>query len=109
MLLAQAIAERSPITSEFLSSELDRATVVPDDDALPGIVCMQSQVKFRDDTTGQEKVVTLVYPKQADIAAGRVSVSTPIGAALIGLSQGQAISFETPGGEVKSLTVMEVS
>lgn len=107
-LLAQSIAERSPATAEFLFSELDRATVVPDDDPLTGIVTMQSRLTFRDDATGHEKDVTLVYPKQADIADGRISVSTPIGAALIGLSAGQAISFETPSGELKSLTVLKV-
>jgi regulator of nucleoside diphosphate kinase len=50
----------------------------------------------------------LVYPKSADIEAGRISVLTPIGAALIGLSAGQAISFATPSGELRSLTVVEV-
>lgn len=107
-LLAQAIADVSPLTSEFLASEIDRATVVPDSDLLPGIVGMGSEVTFRDDATGQTKDVVLVYPKEADIASGRISVTTPIGAALIGLSAGQAISFETPSGGSRSLTVLEV-
>jgi regulator of nucleoside diphosphate kinase len=55
-----------------------------------------------------QKQVRLVYPNAADIDAGRVSVLTPIGAALIGLSAGQAISFETPSGEQRSLTVLDV-
>ena len=55
---------------------------------------MESEVTFRDDATGSQKQVTLVYPKAADIDAGRISVLTPIGAALIGLSAGQAISFD---------------
>lgn len=69
---------------------------------------MESEVTFRDDATGLQKQVTLVYPNAADIDAGRVSVLTPIGAALIGLSAGQAISFETPSGEQRSLTVLDV-
>ena len=69
---------------------------------------MESGVSFRDDATGQTKEVVLVYPKDADIASGRISVTTPIGAALIGLSAGQAISFETPSGDSRSLTVLEV-
>ena len=75
---------------------------------LEGVVGMESEVIFKDDATGVQKQVTLVYPKSADIEAGRISVLTPIGAALIGLAAGQAISFPTPSGELRSLTVVEV-
>jgi regulator of nucleoside diphosphate kinase len=106
--LAEAAAETTPDTAEFLAGEVERATVVPDTAPLAGIVAMESEVVFRDDATGVQKRVTLVYPKAANIEAGRISVLTPIGAALIGLSAGQAISFATPSGERRSLTVMEV-
>jgi regulator of nucleoside diphosphate kinase len=106
--LAVAAAETSPATAEFLAGEIERATVVPDMAPLAGIVGMESEVVFRDDATGVQKQVTLVYPKAANIEAGRISVLTPIGAALIGLSAGQAISFATPSGERRSLTVLEV-
>jgi regulator of nucleoside diphosphate kinase len=106
--LAEAAAETSPATAEFLAGEIERAKVVPDTVPLAGVVGMESEVIFRDDMTGQQKQVTLVYPKSADIEAGRVSVLTPIGAALIGLSAGQTISFATPSGERRSLTVVEV-
>ncbi len=106
--LAEAAAETAPATAEFLADEIERATVVPDTVPLAGIVGMESDVIFRDDATGLQKQVTLVYPKSADIEAGRISVLTPIGAALIGLSAGQAISFATPSGELRSLTVLEV-
>ena len=107
-LLAEAAAETAPATADFLAGEIERATVVPDTAPLAGIVGMESEVIFRDDATGVQKQVKLVYPKSADIGEGRISVLTPIGAALIGLSAGQAISFETPSGELRSLTVMEV-
>ena len=107
-LLAEAAAETVPATADFLAGEIERATVVPDTAPLAGIVGMESEVIFRDDATGVQKQVKLVYPKSADIGVGRISILTPIGAALIGLSAGQAISFETPSGELKSLTVMEV-
>jgi regulator of nucleoside diphosphate kinase len=104
----EAIAEASPATAEFLAREIDRATVVPDTETLQDIVGMESEVVFRDDATGQQKRVVLVYPKDADIERGRISIVTPIGAALIGLSAGQAISFETPSGGLRSLSVLEV-
>ncbi len=106
--LAEAAAATAPATAEFLADEIERATLVPDTAPLSGIVGMDSEVIFRDDATGLQKQVTLVYPKSADIESGRISVLTPIGAALIGLSPGQSISFATPSGELKSLTVLEV-
>jgi regulator of nucleoside diphosphate kinase len=49
-----------------------------------------------------------VLPPEADISAGRISVLTPIGAALIGLSPGQSIDWETRDGRVGRLTVESV-
>jgi regulator of nucleoside diphosphate kinase len=107
-MLAEATAEKYPVTADFLAGEVERATIVPDTHPLPGIVTMESDVTFRDDVSGQEKHVTLVYPTSADVDTGRISVLTPIGAALIGLSAGQSITFETPSGEPRSLTVLSV-
>jgi regulator of nucleoside diphosphate kinase len=53
--------------------------------------------------------VVLVYPHEADISLKRISVLTPIGAALIGLSVGQVIKFRTPGYQRRSLTILGVS
>ena len=50
----------------------------------------------------------LVYPGEADIAAGRVSVLTPIGTALIGLAEGQSIVWQTRTGVSKRLTVLKM-
>jgi regulator of nucleoside diphosphate kinase len=69
---------------------------------------MGSRVRFRDDVTGQERTLTLAYPEDADISSGRISVLTPVGAALIGLSVGQSIEWETASGGLRSLTVLEV-
>ena len=53
--------------------------------------------------------IILVYPLDADIARRRVSVLTPVGAALLGLSINQTISFRTRTGERRELTVLKVS
>lgn len=47
---------------------------------------MGSRVTFRDDVTAQVRTVVLVDPEEADLSEGRISVLTPVGAALIGLS-----------------------
>jgi regulator of nucleoside diphosphate kinase len=90
--LAKAASSTFPRTADFLAREIERAQVVADPDAVPGLVVMNSTVEFRDDA-GQTRRVTLVYPDAADVSTGKISVLTPIGAALIGLSVGQSIHF----------------
>jgi regulator of nucleoside diphosphate kinase len=76
---------------------------------MPGdVINIGSQVRFRDEVTGREQAVTIVLPPEANIAAGRVSVLTPIGAALIGLRTGAAIGWETRDGEERRLKVLAV-
>ena len=57
----------------------------------------------------QSKTVNLVYPGEANIEDGRVSITTPVGTALIGLKAGQSISYATRSGQIHDLTVVEVS
>jgi regulator of nucleoside diphosphate kinase len=107
--LANLNATRFPRVTHFLAGELGRANVVPDRPGLDGVVRMGSQVKYRDETTGRVREVTLVYPEEAAISQNRISVFAPVGVALIGLSVGQTIEFQTPIRERRSLTVLSVS
>lgn len=95
-------------SAESLAREIDRANIVPVHQAMPGLVRMGSLVKYRENTTGQVREVTLVYPREVDGEANRVSVLTPFGAALIGLSVGQTMEFETRRGEKLSVSVLQV-
>src|SRR5690348_4892659 len=88
--LASTMAARNEDASDELLAELDRARVVADGWVSAGTVRMGSTVTFKPDT-GDRKTVTLVYPSDADISEGKVSILTPIGTALIGLSAGQSI------------------
>lgn len=106
--IAEAASEKYPQTCDFLAREIERAEILPDARLLPGLVAMESDVTFRDDISGQERSVTLVYPEAANVDAGKISILTPIGAALIGLSVGQTIEFQTPAGGWRSLTVLKV-
>jgi len=107
--LAEAAADRYPETAEFLAREVERAEIRAADQSMRGIVAMQSEVTFRDDISDQSRTVTLVYPEEADVAAGRISILTPIGAALIGMSVGTSIEFQTPAGGWRSLTITKVA
>ena len=106
--LASAGMARFPQAADFLAREIERARIVENAEAGQGFVRMGSQVTFRDDA-GHTREVTLVYPDQADISARRISVLTPVGAALIGLSKGQTITWDTPSGDMRSLTVLAIS
>jgi regulator of nucleoside diphosphate kinase len=107
--LASSSAVLFPRVAHFLAQEIERANVVADVSELRGVVHMGSQVRYCDDRTGEARDIVLVYPHEADITLKRVSVLTPVGAALIGLSVGQAIEFQTPGHSKRSLTVLGVS
>ncbi len=107
-VLANAAMSNLPEVASELADELDRAQVLPQGRHPVDVVCMGSEVEFRDDTTGRTQTVTLVYPNEANIAEGKVSVLTPIGTALIGLQSGKSINWETRLGEMKRLTVLQV-
>lgn len=103
---ARLIAMRPP---PELRSELDRAIVVPSESIPPGIVTMGARVRYRDQQTGDIREVELVYPEDADPALARVSVLAPVGAALLGLAEGQEIDWDFPDGTLRRLTVVAVS
>jgi regulator of nucleoside diphosphate kinase len=72
------------------------------------VVALGSRVEFRDAATGEARTVELVLPGEADIAAGRVSVLSLVGAGLFGLSEGQAIDWPTQDGRLRRLEVLRV-
>lgn len=106
--LAHVARNGMPDLAAGLAEELGRAQVLAEGRHPEQIVRMGSEVQFRDETTGKVRTVVLVYPEEADIARGRISVLTPVGTALIGIQAGSSITWETPGGEVRRLTVLAV-
>jgi regulator of nucleoside diphosphate kinase len=91
-----------------LESELVRAVVVPPDEIPKDVVTMNSRVVFEDETTGERREITLVYPRHADIAAGKISVLVPVATALLGMRVGQTIDWELPNGEKHRYKVVAV-
>ena len=107
--LAVRIEASQPQLAAMLTAEIDRARVVADDKLPKSVVAMGSTVRFADDTAGTERTVQLVYPHQADIEAGRLSILTPVGAGLIGLAEGQSIVWRDRGEHERVLRVVEVA
>ncbi len=93
---------------DALDTELARARVVQPGNIDPDIVTMNSTIRYVEDETGKEQVVTLVYPQNADIENGKLSILAPVGLALLGLRVGQSIEWKVPSGRTSRLRILEL-
>lgn len=91
-----------------LSYELNRAVVVENDQLPPDSVRLNSHVRVRELASNTEMEFCIVMPAFADIKQKKISVLTPMGAALIGLCKGETVEWKMPAG-MKKFEVMEVS
>ena len=107
--LAEGAMLRNPALADRLLEELGRARIVKPNKMPGNVVSIGSTVTYRDEATGQNKTVTLVYPEHADILRQRISVMTPIGVALLGLSEGAAFYWDTRDNQRRLLTIITVS
>ena len=64
----------------------------------PLTVTMNSIVVIKDKDLKKTMTVELVYPGNADIRRGKISILSPLGTALLGYKEGDKISFEIPKG-----------
>ena len=91
-----------------LQAELDRADVVPPEEMPADVVTMNSTVRFSIEETHQEFCLTLVYPRDMDGSADRLSIFAPVGSALLGLSIGDELAWPGPGGKAMTVRVKEI-
>jgi regulator of nucleoside diphosphate kinase len=106
--LANGLLDRKPEMAEGLLNELERARVVEKGASLQGTVQMGATVEYKTND-GHDRIVTLVYPAEADISQGKVSILTPIGTALLGLKAGQSIDWVANDGRTHQLTIVSVT
>jgi regulator of nucleoside diphosphate kinase len=103
-----AASRRAGDVADRLAEKLETAAVVEASEVPPTLVTMNTELDVLDEDSGHTSRITLVYPRDADIVAGRVSVLTPVGVALLGLSQGTSTRVRVPSGEERNLTVVRV-
>lgn len=77
-----------------LEHEIERAIVVDARQVAPDIVTMNSRALLRLDDDEME--ITLVYPQEANHCAGKLSVCSDIGTAILGYKEGDAIDWRMP-------------
>lgn len=94
----------APVLEELM----DVADLVDSREVPPNVVTMYSQVLIAEQPTGVRRQLTLCYPADAEPAAGFVSVLSPVGAGLLGLSVGQVASWDTPQGETACAEIVSM-
>jgi len=97
-LLSDAVSQSSRDYLEKLEAELNRATIVTPEEIPADVVTMNSTVRLVDLDTDEDMIVTLVYPDEADIRQGKISVLAPIGTGMIGYRVGDIFEWEVPEG-----------
>ncbi|MGJ7031329.1 GreA/GreB family elongation factor [Niabella hirudinis] len=90
-----------------LAYELSRATVVKDEDFPENNIRIGSKVTILDIAAQKEKDFQIVMPGEADIQAKKISILTPMAAAIIGFKPGDEVSWKMPSG-MKQLKVISV-
>jgi regulator of nucleoside diphosphate kinase len=92
---------------QSLQGELDRAHIVEPAGVPPEVVTMNSRVRLIDVATNEEQVYTLVFPSQANLAHGKISILAPIGTAILGCRLGDTVEWQVPCG-VRKLRIEEM-
>jgi len=99
------------LDSGALRGELERAEVA-EPAAMPGdVITMNSVARVRVDDAelgSHERELALVYPRDADGSAHKVSILAPVGSALLGLRTGDSIDWPMPGGRTARLEVLAI-
>ena len=83
--------------------EINRAIVVAPQDIPGDVVTMNSTVSLEDLDTREDELFTLVFPENADLSQGKLSVFAPIGTALLGYKVGDIFEWEVPDGKRRLL------
>lgn len=88
---------------ELWEEKIERAQVVSQDEAPSDLVTMHSIIRC------SEGNLTLVFPHEADIDQGKISILAPLGMALLGARVGQTISWQARNGSTRSLVIESIS
>ena len=106
--LALSAEHRHPVVAAMLLEEIERAELHDADEMPVGHVRLNSRVTFVDDKTSRVREVQLVMPADANISEGRISILTPMGAALYGLSRESCISWPDLEGNERPIRILRV-
>jgi regulator of nucleoside diphosphate kinase len=106
--LALRTEHKQPVVAAMLLEEIERAELHDDQNMPEGHVMLNSRVRFVDEKSQRLRDVQLVLPADANIAEGRISILTPMGAALYGLSAGACITWPDLEGFERPIRIVRV-
>lgn len=106
--LLDAMSPLSDASRIALLDELARAELVAPEDIPPDLVTMNSTVRFEIDAPKEQFCLTLAYPKDMGHVSNAISILTPIGTALLGLSVGDSIDWPRPDGQLLKVRLLDV-
>ena len=106
--IALQAEHRQPVIAAMLLAEIERAEMHSAATLPEGVVTLGSEVDVLDEKSHQLRTVRLVLPGEANIALGRISILTPMGAALYGLSAGQSIFWPDLEGHERRIRIHAV-
>jgi regulator of nucleoside diphosphate kinase len=90
-----------------LESSLAQTMSVDSRAVPPDVVTMNSRVELEEPETGAIRFFTLVFPQDADPAAGRISVLAPLGTALLGAVIGDRTEWQA-GSALRSMRLRAI-
>ncbi|ALD03165.1 MAG: nucleoside diphosphate kinase regulator [Acinetobacter sp.] len=95
-------------TMQHLEDELARADVVAPQEIPENVVTMNARVKITIAPANEPTEIILVYPHDFRGDKGQVNVLAPVGAAILGLSEGQEIEWPQPDGHLMKVKIEKV-
>jgi regulator of nucleoside diphosphate kinase len=101
------LSKRGRVEMTSLAAELARAEIVDAHDIPPDVITMNSRAELLDLDTGERMEFTLVFPHEADIEAGKISILAPLGTAMLGYRVGDEFKWNVPYA-VRRLKVIAV-
>jgi regulator of nucleoside diphosphate kinase len=107
--LIESLPKNTLVGISELEQELDRANIVDPSEVPSTVVTMNSTVKFFVESSKDEFLLTLVYPKDIDSTGNTISILSPVGSALLGLSLGDQIEWPKPGGGLIKVKIQEIT
>ncbi|HPW54588.1 MAG: nucleoside diphosphate kinase regulator [Thermoanaerobaculaceae bacterium] len=81
-----------------LANEMRRAVVLPPGEIPGDVITMRSRARLVDLDTHEVFEYTLVFPQEAEITTGKISVLAPVGTAMLGYRIGDEFEWEVPTG-----------
>src|SRR3954470_12619802 len=91
-----------------LEDKLRSASVIDASELSADVVRVGSQVQVKDGGSGKTLTYTIVGSTEADPSANKLSNESPVGKALVGRKQGDAVAVTLPNGRQRELTVIKI-